>query len=265
VIVSHEHQLIFLKPLKVAGTSFEIALSKYLSSDDIVTPIVVEDETLRKRLGYQGPCNFNYPILGKVFSPNHRGIPQLLGRELPTKYWNHMPASQAKNRLPAWVWRNYRKISLIRNPWDRAVSIFFWKNNRVAKTADVANFSRYFTEQHDAKLSSPSAIRPEAARNWIRDMIARLDANHLHYMIDGQDVIDTYIRYEHFEQDIRALEADIPGLSGLWETFSKITAKAGIRDKSITTAQIFANHPEVDLLVREVNGWEIEKFSYRLS
>ena len=267
MIVSHEHQFIFLKPLKVAGTSFEIALSKYLSSDDIVTVNAVGDETLRKRLGYQGPCNFNYPILGKVFSADQRGMPQLFGRELPTKYWDHMPASQAKSRLPAWVWRNYRKISLIRNPWDRAVSVFFWKNNRpeVGKTADMANFSRYFTKGQNPILSSPSAIRPEAARNWIRGIIARLDANYPFYMIDGKDVIDTYIRYEHLEQDIRALEAEIPGLTGLWETFNKIRAKVGTRTTSMTTAEIFANHPEADSLVREVNAWEIEKFSYSLS
>ena len=250
MIVSHEHQLIFLKPRKVAGTSFELALSKYLSGEDIITPNTFQDDALGRRLGFQPPCNFNFPIL-EMFPVNHRGIPRLLGYELPTKYYDHMPASLAKSRLPDRVWRNYRKISLIRNPWDRAVSLFFWKNNRpwAGKKADLTYFSDYFKGEYnaDAKLSS------------------RLDANHRIYMIDGKDVIDTYVRYEHFEQDIHALEADIPTLTGLWETFKKITAKVGTRGGSMTTAEIFADHPEADSLVREACAWEIEKFSYHLT
>lgn len=59
MIVSHRHRFIFIKTQKVAGTSVEIALSKFLGPDDVVTPILdPADEALRRRLGVCGPQNY---------------------------------------------------------------------------------------------------------------------------------------------------------------------------------------------------------------
>jgi len=62
MIISHEHKFIFIKTNKTAGTSIEIALSKYCGSNDIITPISDEDEEIRRQLGYRGPQNYLYPI-----------------------------------------------------------------------------------------------------------------------------------------------------------------------------------------------------------
>ena len=43
MILSVQRKFIFLKTTKTAGTSFEIALSKYSSPKDTVTPINRED------------------------------------------------------------------------------------------------------------------------------------------------------------------------------------------------------------------------------
>lgn len=48
MIISHKYKFIFLKTKKTAGTSFEIALSRYLGEDDVVTPISPECEALRQ-------------------------------------------------------------------------------------------------------------------------------------------------------------------------------------------------------------------------
>ena len=84
-------------------------------------------------------------------------------------------------------------------------------------------------------------------------------------MIDGQDIIDTYIRYEHFEEDILKLEAEAPGLTGLWDTFKDINAKSETRNREITTQQIFRRHPDVNSQIAKVNKWEIDKFGYSLT
>ena len=58
MIVSHKLKVIFIKTKKVAGTSFEIALSKYCGERDIITPISDDDEHIRKDMGYV--CAQNY-------------------------------------------------------------------------------------------------------------------------------------------------------------------------------------------------------------
>ena len=46
MIISHKHKLIFIKPLKVAGTSFELALRNYCGPDDIITRCTPTDEKI---------------------------------------------------------------------------------------------------------------------------------------------------------------------------------------------------------------------------
>ena len=58
MILSHEHRFIFLKTRKTAGTSIEIALSKFCGDKDIITRITNQDEILRSQLGFRGPQNF---------------------------------------------------------------------------------------------------------------------------------------------------------------------------------------------------------------
>ncbi|MFM2281981.1 MAG: hypothetical protein RLZZ444_4212 [Pseudomonadota bacterium] len=240
MILSHEHKFIFLKPRKVAGTSFEIALSRFVNRpDDIVTPISRKDEAIRRSHGFAGPRNFQFEFL-KRFSADPQRPARLFGYELPLKFYNHIPAARAKSRLPSDVWRDYQRISLVRNPWDRAVSLFFWRNKGSEKP-DLKDFTTYF--KNNQKY---------------------LEINYPNYRVGGEDVIDRYLRYEHFQEDMLALEAERPTLSGLWETFSGINAKGAARDRSVTTAEIFASHPEVNAMVERLNAWEIEKFGYRL-
>ena len=61
MILSHKNKFIFIKSFKTASTSLEIALSKYCGEKDIITPIVSEDEKIRKMIGYKGPQNYKSP------------------------------------------------------------------------------------------------------------------------------------------------------------------------------------------------------------
>lgn len=62
MIISHKYRYIFLKTNKTAGTSVEIALSRFCGPDDIITPITPEDEEIRRELGYPGPQNYLIPF-----------------------------------------------------------------------------------------------------------------------------------------------------------------------------------------------------------
>lgn len=55
MIFLRDINVLFLKPRKVGGTSFEIALSRYAGGGDIITPISETDEITRRNLGYRGP------------------------------------------------------------------------------------------------------------------------------------------------------------------------------------------------------------------
>ena len=58
MIYSELHNFLFLKGRKVAGTSFEVALSKICGPDDVITPITPIDEQQRIDLGYRHAQNF---------------------------------------------------------------------------------------------------------------------------------------------------------------------------------------------------------------
>src|SRR4030095_7324019 len=53
---------------------------------------------------------------GKLFSALRHAI---TSRD---KFYNHMPASEIKNRVPANIWNGYFKFCVERNPWDKVLS-----------------------------------------------------------------------------------------------------------------------------------------------
>jgi hypothetical protein len=122
MILSHKYKFIFLKTAKTAGTSIEIALSKFLGDDDIITPISPVDELLRKDLGHRGPQNYLIPLRQLRF-------PELAGSMLTLKrkrYFNHMTSEEVRQLIGEDIWNGYYKFCFERNPFDRAVSLYYW-------------------------------------------------------------------------------------------------------------------------------------------
>ena len=68
---------------------------------------------------YEGLINPVPEILerpGKFFSVLRRTMTSR------TKFYNHMPAREVKQRVPAGVWNGYFKFCVERNPWDKILS-----------------------------------------------------------------------------------------------------------------------------------------------
>jgi hypothetical protein len=179
MILSVQRKFIFLKTSKTAGTSLEIALSKYALPDDIVTPINPVDEEIRRNLGHAGPQNYLAPP----------GLLQKLGLKRPEmKFYNHIRANLIREHLGHDVFATYLKVAVVRNPYDMAVSRYFWAHRNHAQ----------LTEAH--------------FRQWLLSRPKTLYKNYKITHIDGVSVIDLMIRYENFREDLEvfARRAGLP-------------------------------------------------------
>jgi len=125
MIVSHRHKFIFIKTQKTAGTSVEIALSKFCGPDDIITRISSVDEKLRRSLGYPGAQNCYKSWREFNGADWYR---QLIKFRRPKKFYNHMPAALVRDYVGEEIWNSYYKFCFERNPWDKAISLYYWRN-----------------------------------------------------------------------------------------------------------------------------------------
>lgn len=125
MIISHQHKFIFLKTEKTAGTSLEIALSKYCGDKDIITPITPNDEAIRMKLSYRGKQNYHIPFhkYSKIDWVKY------LVKQQRLSFYNHMPATEIKEYVSEEVWNTYFKFCFERNPWDKTISNYHWRQH----------------------------------------------------------------------------------------------------------------------------------------
>lgn len=111
LILSHQHQFIFVRCRKTASTSLEIALSRICGPHDIITPIRGEDEVLRERLGGRPPQNYR-------------------SQDGTMRFYNHMPAAEIRILSGERTWSSYFRWCVERNPWDKVVSMYYHRHPR---------------------------------------------------------------------------------------------------------------------------------------
>ncbi|MCB0166337.1 MAG: sulfotransferase family 2 domain-containing protein [Anaerolineae bacterium] len=124
MIISHKHKFIFIKTKKTAGTSIEIALSKFCGDEDVITPITPADERTRSRLGYRGPQNY-LPLISDDGSGDAVNAPG--SRQKKCRFINHSGAKKIRRCIGEDEWNSYYKFCFERNPWDRFISLYYWR------------------------------------------------------------------------------------------------------------------------------------------
>lgn len=171
MIISHKHKFIFIKTRKTAGTSLEIALSKVCGDEDVITPLVPEDEAIRVNAGFRTAQNYRIP-----FKDYHiRDWMRLLFKQKRTQFFNHIAAAQVMAHIPVEIWKDYYKFCFERNPWDKLVSMYFYKY--------------------------PQEPRPSII-DFIQSPIARNLSNFPLYAVSGEVVVDHVYRYENLKQEL---------------------------------------------------------------
>ncbi len=136
MILSHKNRFIFIKTAKTAGTSIEVFLSEHCGPQDVVTPIVppVEGHQPRNYEGFINPIPEILERPGKFFSAVRHTMTSC------TKFYNHMPAREVKQRVPADVWNGYFKFCVERNPWDKVLSHY---HMHAAREGGSLSFDEY--------------------------------------------------------------------------------------------------------------------------
>ena len=105
MIISHKHKFIFFKSRKTAGSSVQVALAKYCGDEDIITG--------QYRDGIDDDSHSTGYNMDKFYTTHP-----------------HPEISQTKaylDNINPKIWNEYFKFGFVRNPYEIAVSRYFWE------------------------------------------------------------------------------------------------------------------------------------------
>ena len=203
MIVSHKHRFIFLHSRKTAGSSVCVSLARNLGPDDLQLSALSET--------YEANIPFTARVIKEAaaWQKQNQTVLQRLASIKPTspsrkakntklnllkKYQQvlnepqpqHSYATSLQAAFPD-EFANYRKFSIVRNPWTKTVSDYFWRIKNVQSPPSFADFVRA-TENGD---SLNDIVRLRYHDNWPI------------YTIDNEIVADRIIRFEALEDGLK--------------------------------------------------------------
>jgi hypothetical protein len=257
MIVSHKHKFILLRSRKTAGSSIALVLNHYLGPRDIQVggwseaikaggkfnrAAIVSAVLHRPRKVLM--TSLRYSIAQRRLALNPEMVERAVRhyQRIRNNLGTHATASDVRKAFPA-EWHRYFKFVVVRNPWDRAVSDYYW---RTAQRGKNVSFREFLLRLEDLSRPDPEDVRPPVVDNW--DI----------YTIDDQIAVDHVVRYENLVEDLRrcgeaiGVEIDITG----------VDAKAGIRPQTIPVADHYSD--ETIALVGRVFHKEVAHFSYKV-
>lgn len=209
MIVSHEHKFIFVKTRKTAGTSVEVFLEPLCGEQDVVTPVSpayqdAETATHRPR-NYEG-------------------------------FRNHAPASVIRDLVGDDAWNGYYRFSIERNPWDKMVSMYWWRKFQYRIEDGFAEFCRIAVRSPNNVYTCPS--------------------DYHFYTIDGELCVDRVIQFESLLDDFSSVCEHL----GLGSVDALPRAKGKIR-KAKRHYSVYYDDELRDLVAERFRN-EIDLFGY---
>ena len=250
MIISHRHKYIFLKPGKVAGTALEIALKNSCGELDIITPISQYDsECDQDNYFYKAQNNFGY--------------------------CEHMAFNEIVKLISA-KYKNYRTISVVRNPWDMVVSRWFWEcwiyskfgapklRSYINMFKKIHRNKTYTMKQLNRKLQI-NLIRTKISKNIVKNDFQRFVENFPHvwtnnqyYFHDNEMIIDSVIRYEELQSNYILLCKNL----GIQYT-NLLKVKSKIRPHEVHYSEYYNSATEN--IIRRKFQKQIEHFGYEFN
>lgn len=184
-IISHKLQLIFLRTRKTAGTSIQAWLMPHLGPEDI---IAADPEFWPVALPFMSTPSptTRFFLLERAFK---RFVLSRIGfRHMWLHY--HEQAATVRGIVGTDIWRRYRKVTVVRNPWDQMISQWRFQQRLVGRPFPLDEMLDAIEADDD---KNPLFPRP----NWPI------------YTIDDAVVADDVIRYEYLHDGLSALAADL--------------------------------------------------------
>ncbi len=134
----------------------------------------------------------------------------------------------------------FYKVSIVRNPYDMVVSLYFWEHR------------------------NQQGLSPGHFRRWLLSRPTALVRNRSITHIEGRSVVDQVMRFEDLESDIRLFSKAVGLPETLYEEFNSIRAKGHLRPKYASAAFMFEDFPEGRILMEETFQEELDIYHYSL-
>lgn len=217
----------------------EIALSKCCGPQDIITTVGTKDEKVREEYGFRGPQNYilheKLQKIGENLKKHRMLYPVYKVLKPFYMYYEHMPASFVKKHLDDEIWNNYFKFCFERNPYDKAISSYYW-NNRNA--SNPPNISDYIKNLKDRPLNRPLS-------SWYI------------YSINNEIAVDFVGRFENMEDDLSYIKQKI----GLPEDIKLPKTKHNYRKDKGHYSELLDD--EARSRIEKICSRELKAFSYK--
>lgn len=225
MLVSFDKSLLFVKSAKTASSALELWFAHHLFGIGL-NPAVVELD----------------PFV------DTRGIMTRAGNLRATEFEirPHTTLSGARRLLGTLTFASLTTVTSIRNPYDQAVSFFWWRLGRTnpsllheLKQASDKEKRKNFSEMIEQGL--PEWIR---LRHYVSLNLDSVDVDHL-------------IRFERLEQDLEKISSLLFGSS---PRVNLPVAKSQIRPSNSNYRSYYSKSDRRS--VEEAMSWEIQRFGY---
>lgn len=237
MLVSHTHKFIFTKTFKTAGTSIEHYFEPYCLPDTLLASGSGDQEV-------EGPNG----MVGK------RGR---VGKE--HQWYAHMSAASIREQLKPQYWDTYFKFSVVRNPFDKMVSAYFFLLQLKKEQGlfdGLKNRVKVWAGRSEEVYPGDHADHRINFRNWIKAG-AHFD-DKAAYQIEGKSILDFTMQYEYLHKHLEqvCLHLHIP-----YEPERLKQLKSNYRSPEWSLSELYDE--ESKTLVALKHKGLIEAFKYR--